>query len=248
MTNSLGYEFFTFLFFAALIEIAERLWPAHDIDRSEQRLLNIFALLVVAVGSKSSSYLIGQFCQQARMDQWFLPGQALWQLPSALKIVLAGVLIDFFLYWIHRGMHVWVPLWKSHRFHHTAKSIFWLSGSRTSFTHLFLFAIPQVIIPFYILRLTFIEAGILFSLNIVVNIWIHSNLAISFGSLSWFFITPAFHRIHHAAGSLSDKNLGFVHTLWDRFFGTYVDPKTVPQNFKLGLGDDRVRLRTVIGL
>lgn len=247
LSNYLGYEFFTFVFVVVVVELLERLWPVCEVNRGDQRLLNVFALLLVAVGSKFSSYLIGEFCQMVGMERWFLSLKTLRELSSTAKIVLAGILIDFCLYWIHRGMHQFPLLWRAHKFHHTPQNLFWLSGSRTSFLHLFIFAIPQLIIPFYLLTLTWVEAGVLFSLNVVVNIWIHSNVRLSIGWFDWLIITPAFHRIHHSAGKLSGKNLGFVHTLWDRIFGTFVDPMTVPNNFRLGLADDRIRLRTVIG-
>ena len=32
-------------------------------------------------------------------------------------------------------------------------------------------------------------------------------------------------------------NLGTTFSLWDRLFGTYVDPDKMPENFPLGLGE-----------
>lgn len=100
--------------------------------------------------------------------------------------------------------------------------------------HLLLFAVPQVFIGYYLLELAPLEAGIAFSAGVVVNIWIHANIWVDLGPLEWIFITPNYHRIHHGAKDFSSKNLGFILTIWDRIFGTYVDPKLVGKDFALG--------------
>jgi sterol desaturase/sphingolipid hydroxylase (fatty acid hydroxylase superfamily) len=46
-------------------------------------------------------------------------------------------------------------------------------------------------------------------------------------------------------------NLGTTFTIWDRMFGTYVDPTTVPEDVPLGLGepiDKRKIPRMLIGV
>jgi sterol desaturase/sphingolipid hydroxylase (fatty acid hydroxylase superfamily) len=50
-------------------------------------------------------------------------------------------------------------------------------------------------------------------------------------------VTPDYHRIHHSATINRGKNLGTTFRLWDRLFGTYVDPASVPEFFPLGLGE-----------
>jgi sterol desaturase/sphingolipid hydroxylase (fatty acid hydroxylase superfamily) len=55
--------------------------------------------------------------------------------------------------------------------------------------------------------------------------------------LKWLIITPAYHRIHHSATIHRGMNLGTTFSLWDRMFGTYVDPEAVPANFPMGLGE-----------
>jgi sterol desaturase/sphingolipid hydroxylase (fatty acid hydroxylase superfamily) len=43
--------------------------------------------------------------------------------------------------------------------------------------------------------------------------------------LSWLFVTPAFHRVHHSADAPGiDANYGQMFSIWDRLFGSYVVP------------------------
>jgi sterol desaturase/sphingolipid hydroxylase (fatty acid hydroxylase superfamily) len=46
----------------------------------------------------------------------------------------------------------------------------------------------------------------------------------------------------------SNKNLGFVLTIWDRMFGTYLDPKLIGKDFGLGFVSTRKHLfRMIVG-
>jgi sterol desaturase/sphingolipid hydroxylase (fatty acid hydroxylase superfamily) len=43
----------------------------------------------------------------------------------------------------------------------------------------------------------------------------HANVRWTYGPLGWALISPAYHRIHHAATGRLDINLGTVFTFWD---------------------------------
>jgi sterol desaturase/sphingolipid hydroxylase (fatty acid hydroxylase superfamily) len=58
---------------------------------------------------------------------------------------------------------------------------------------------------------------------------------VNVGPLRWLIITPQYHRVHHSATRHSGMNLGATFSIWDRLFGTYVDPDTMPDSFPLGL-------------
>ena len=50
--------------------------------------------------------------------------------------------------------------------------------------------------------------------------------------------TPSHHRVHHASDpEYLDKNYAGMLIIWDRMFGTFVDPETMPDTFPLGLGE-----------
>jgi sterol desaturase/sphingolipid hydroxylase (fatty acid hydroxylase superfamily) len=115
--------------------------------------------------------------------------------------------------------------------------MYWFAGFRTSFFHSFIYNIPQVVIPVTLFKLSPAEAGIGYSLGLLIQFWEHTNLNVNVGFLKWIIITPAYHRIHHSATVQRGMNLGTTFSIWDRMFGTFVDPASMPENFPLGLGE-----------
>jgi len=244
-----AYEVVTLLLVVVIVEYFERYHPAHPANRRHQIKINLMALCIVIVGAKISDHFVQLLIVKFNVESWFSPLEALRQLSPVPKVIVGLVMVDFALYWVHRAMHASNLLWRAHRFHHTPTTMFWLAGSRTSFFHLLCFAFPEVIIPFPLLKMGVAETGVFFSVLVIVNIWVHMNVNINLGRLSWFFITPAYHRVHHSANQLSYRNLGFGHTLWDRMFGTFQDPREMKKDYKLGLADENdIKLRTFIGV
>ncbi len=165
-----------------------------------------------------------------------------------IRILPALVIADCCLYWVRRGMHRQRILWLTHAFHHSIDQLRWLSGSRTSVTHLLLYAAPQALFGYYVFQFTPAEAGVAFSMGVVVNIWIHVNISVNLGPLNGLLFTPDYHRIHHGAGGLAGKNLGFILTVWDMIFGTYADSRAIGDAFALSAVSMRKRLvRLIIG-
>ncbi|MFA5353996.1 MAG: sterol desaturase family protein [Thermodesulfovibrionales bacterium] len=240
------YQTVTLVVVVLFFDSLERRRPRYRLDRKKELPLNILALLVVIVAGEAWKGVIMQGL--AWIIPTGIPGLAvLHQLPGWLKIVTGIVVADFFLYWVHWAMHRKL-LWPTHIFHHSIEELWWLSGSRTSVTHLFLFALPQIIIVYVLLALSPGEAGVAFSFGVAVNVWIHTNISMRLGPLEWLIITPDFHRVHHGSKGLSNMNLGFVFTVWDRLFGTFVDPHAAGE-FTLGFARTRKRLiRMVAGL
>lgn len=235
----------TLFVFVLLLDFRERRRPGHEVDRKWELYLNLIALAVVILAGEVCKELILRVVRPL-MTAPFLHLTVISTIPGTLKIFIGVALADLSLYWVHRGMH-WRPiLWRTHVFHHSIKYLWWLSGSRTSVLHLLLFALPQVIIAYILLQMTALEAGIAFSIGVVVNLWIHSNISVNLGGLEWLLITPDYHRVHHGTKALIRTNLGFVFTIWDRLFGTYTDPNTVEKDFVLGAVPTRKRLLRMI--
>jgi sterol desaturase/sphingolipid hydroxylase (fatty acid hydroxylase superfamily) len=241
------YQTLTLITVVLIVDILERRRPGHLVNHRMDLPLNVLALSIVVVSGEMLKGFILKGLNALNIGAVFSI-TILADLPGALKIVLGLILVDLCLYWIHRAMHRRV-LWRTHSFHHSLKELWWLSGSRTSVTHLFLFAVPQILFAYYLLKLSPTEAAVAFSIGVVVNVWIHANLKVNLGALEWLFITPNYHRVHHGTGRLSTQNLGFVLTLWDRMFGTYINPQGIDHDFALGSVPVRKRLfRMIVGL
>ncbi len=225
------YQAITFVMVVVFFDFLERHRPGFSVHRLRDLPLNILALLIVIVAGEMWKALLLSGFNALTLGEGILFA-SLHRLPGTVKIILGLILADGSLYWVHRAMHR-PRLWRVHKFHHSIKEIWWLSGSRTSFVHLLLFAGPQIFIAYFLLELTTREAGVAFSIGVIVNIWIHTNLWVNLGPVGKMIITPNYHRIHHGAMGLSAKNLGFLFPVWDKIFGTYVDPQSIGKDIPI---------------
>jgi sterol desaturase/sphingolipid hydroxylase (fatty acid hydroxylase superfamily) len=231
-----------------ILDFAERRRPRFPVDRLHNLGLNITAMLVVILAGELWKPLLMTAFEALNIAS-LVTIEGMTSIPGVVRILMGLIVADLCLYWVHRGMHRKRILWLTHAFHHSIDQLWWLSGSRTSMTHLFLFAAPQILLGYYVFQLTAADAGIALSIGIVVNVWIHTNISVNLGPLQWLLITPNYHRIHHGARGLSGKNLGFVLTIWDRMFGTFADPQVVMDGFALSSVSTRNHLlRQIIGV
>ena len=231
------YEIAAFFVLVVVFELCERVRPAREVDRWHDIKIDVlsfaFALTVNRISTWTLRSIVGDITPP------HLAGliQYLQHLPSVCKIVMALFIVDFIIYWIHRAQHSFDAMWRTHAWHHSIEHMYWFAGFRTSFLHSFIYNIPQVVIPITLFKLSPAEAGIGYSLGLLIQFWEHTNLKVNVGPLAYLIITPAYHRIHHSATIHRGLNLGTTFSIWDRMFGTYVDPETVPETFPLGLGE-----------
>src|SRR5215467_8185004 len=231
------YEIAAFFGLVAVFEVCERIWPARPVDRWRDLKLDVLSFAFALTVNRACTHLIRNFVGDVTPGWLAGPVHVLQGLPSVWKIVFALFVVDFTIYWIHRAQHRFDLLWRTHAWHHSIEQMYWFAGFRTSFLHSFIYNIPQVVIPVTLFRLSPAEAGIGYSLGLLIQFWEHTNLKVNVGPLKWLIITPEYHRIHHSATIHRGMNLGTTFSIWDRMFGTYVDPKEVEDSFPLGLGE-----------
>jgi len=172
-------------------------------------------------------------------------------MPLWLKLAAAYFLMDFSFYFLHFYMHNNLPLWKTHKLHHSTEKMWWLAGIRGSFIHVLLnkfpylwfavFGLPSEIIFIVAVHLSF------------HNCWQHLNVKgqtwMKF--IEFIYVTPRYHSVHHSSErQLQCQNLGAYFTYLDRIFGTYVDPDNLNHSELLhGLGEDNsITTRMIVGL
>lgn len=238
----------SFVLVGLALQLAAQFWPVRRFERSIELPLDTLALVVALV----SQILVATaaFPGIARLQQ----NDAVWsahQYLSSLPLVPAALfyflVVDFLAYWVHRLNHT-AALWSTHAFHHSTQNIYWASGMRGSPIHYLLLAIPGLLV-----QIVFSPQGPVLSLvlayGIVHDSLIHSNVNVPGRLFNRVFVTGKTHFVHHGRDPrLGNSNFGFLFTFWDRMFGTYVDPATLPQNYPLGLPYEIARARLVLGL
>jgi len=160
------------------------------------------------------------------------------RLPLWVQALGYVVVTDFVLYWIHRGFHDGF-LWKYHAVHHASEDVEWISAARFHPVNL---ALGTALVDVVALL-----GGISPDIFVVVGPFttltsglVHANLNWTFGPLRYVFVSPVFHRWHHAR-AVCDRNFASTFSLWDVMFGTYhmpagelpkdygIDDKEMPQ-------------------
>ncbi len=236
-SSTQDYEIAAFLLLVLVFGLWEHTRPARRIDRFADLRLDLlsfgFALVVNRLSNRAVSGAMNAVLPAVALHSL----QAMAALPSVWKFVGSIVLADFTIYWLHRAQHKYDVLWRTHAWHHSVERLYWFSGFRTSLGHSLMNNIPQAAIPLFLFQMTPIEAGVVYSIGLLIQFWEHTNVKVDIGLLRYVFITPDYHRVHHSANELSRTNYGGTFSIWDRAFGTYTDPATVPDNTPLGLGE-----------
>ena len=231
------YQIIAFFGLIVIFEICERIWPAHPIDRWTDLKLDVLSFAFALTVNRVSNWLIRGLAINFIPPFLQVPIEYVQNLPSAVKIIIGLFMVDFVLYWIHRAQHYYTFMWRTHAWHHSIEQMYWFAGFRTSFFHSFIYNIPQVVIPVTFLHLTPAEAGIGYSIGLLIQFWEHTNWNANIGPLAWLLVTPDYHRVHHSATTHRGMNLAPTFRIWDRLFGTYVDPAAMPEKYTLGLGE-----------
>ena len=188
-------------------------------------------------------------------SDWLFAGMDAWheltdRWPPWDLAFLYLIVGDLGLYWTHRLLHT-RTLWPTHAFHHSSRHVNVLSGLRASPIHILILFLPLVVA--YSL-FPFPDSGstaiFIFVVEVANQHYIHSNVHVPMARyVEMLFVTPRMHFIHHSARrEYTDSNYGFVFSVWDRLFGTYTDPDSVPLEDGLGLDYEDSKWRMLIGL
>jgi len=160
---------------------------------------------------------------------------ALLEIPIAVRIVVFYLLSDLGSYWMHRLMHT-RHVWRIHRWHHSPTQMYWLAGVRATIPQQVLFNLPAVAAAPLLAGIPMWALFAMVAEGVLRNNWMHMNVTWRSNWIEWVFVTPRYHHIHHSADAeLHNGNYGSLFSIWDRLFGTYLDPDTtVPKQFGTG--------------
>ncbi len=148
-----------------------------------------------------------------------------WSSFNELAVFVIVVLVyDFIVYWRHRAEHHPL-LWPIHATHHADTALHWLSVHRKHP----LSKLLSVLVDVWILFLLGFPEWAIASATFVRSWWgffIHADVPWTLGIFGKVLISPAAHRLHHIRDeALMGTNYGNTVTLWDKIFGTYLDPR-----------------------
>ncbi|MGH7289033.1 MAG: sterol desaturase family protein [Myxococcota bacterium] len=218
----------------AILFVCEGLIPADagGTARADPRLGNDVGHIVLgnALGNAASDGLVLALTALLAGQLSALAGGTLWPAswPFAAQAALVIVVADGLETCRHRLFHVSPRLWPFHAIHHGGDSLhigksgrnhFLDIGSRGLFVFgpLALLGAPREALLAYPAAVTLLGPIAHANLDLVVPRWLHRWL-----------MTPAVHQIHHARDlGIALHNYANVFPLWDRVFGSFLDPSDI---------------------
>lgn len=155
------------------------------------------------------------------------------RVPFVAQLVATFLLLDFWKYWEHRIFHRVPLLWRMHLVHHSDTHVDVTTSERH---HPFELLLSVGVLAFVVLGLGLPATALALYLltATVIALWSHANVRLPSRlerQLERFIVTPRMHTLHHSElETQTNSNYGAVLSVWDRLFGTYVDPDraTIP--------------------
>ena len=227
--------FFFFLFFGLFSSLGylyqTRKYQKEDLNRFKHNVfLHIFnAIFIGAIFGKQ----VTQFAAQNQLGLFNIV-----EVPYFFQFTLLIIIQDMIIYWQHRISHLWTPLWRLHRVHHT--DIQYDSSTALRFHPLeILFSLCVKALFILILgidSISFLAFEIILNGSALFN---HANFRLP-QKLEFIsrrlIVTPSFHRIHHTGFSDEiNSNFGFFLSIWDYIFNSY-RPKARGDEAEMSLG------------
>lgn len=237
--------FIPLLFLARIIVVTsiEIIAPARKVSYRSVLLFDIIGCTLVGwMLIPAAEYLSNRIAVRASVPEFIT------SLPLAASFLLYYMVGDFGAYWMHRVMHS-RSAWRVHKWHHSPTTMYWLAGYRASLPQQVLFNLPWIFAyPVFGLSPWWTYLAVLSS-HMLLNDWMHMNVSWQSSWLELILVTPRYHHIHHSDDpALANANFGVTFSLWDRIFGTYVDPETVKQPISFGIGEQVPLVRLVAGV
>lgn len=151
----------------------------------------------------------------------------------------------------HSLLHDISWLWEFHKVHHSAQVLTPLTAFRVHPVDLVVMAwVPAILtgvlswayaywVDSSVTFFTFMGFHALVWLFNLIDHLRHWHVWVTYGpKLNRWFISPAHHQLHHSAlPEHWGRNRGYELAIWDRFYGTFLEPELKPMTFPKGLGD-----------
>ena len=227
------YSIFVFGVLVVVGSFIERAYPHDEQGIDVNRLKSDILVLLFNAGvvaKLGSVVILAGFAWLAENYFGYLDFVPVWA-----QVVGVVVLVEFLRYWVHRWQHSVPLLWRWHGVHHTVPLTYGVNGL---YSHPIDFLLRNVLTLLVPTLLGFDASAILIGTAalVVIGYFAHCNLPLRYGPLEWVFVSPRLHRWHHSERLVeSNTNFGIGLILFDRLFGTVLDPKDREGPEKMGV-------------
>ncbi len=172
-----------------------------------------FLLYILAIAPFMTLLSVGSAVILRGHASWL---QATWTAhwPRWTVVVATLLAMDLCNWLAHWGDHRIGALWRIHALHHSQEELSVLTSFRAHplmHTNGFLLAT----VPVLLLTGAHPLAPVLITVYVCLGTLPHTNVRWTYGPLGRVFVSPGYHRLHHAVEGRQDVNLGVVLTVWD---------------------------------
>ena len=166
--------------------------------------------------------------------QWFPTSVPFW-----VQVLLALLIIDFFLFFVHWQSHKYMWLWRLHAIHHSSERLYFVNGEKRHALHQILEGGPGIVVCLLIgtPQPVVVAALAILAINMMMQ---HTNLDYKAGVLRKIFCVAELHRWHHRADYKDAQvNYGAWLTIWDRLFNTAYDKHEMSSIGAIGIAEEK---------
>jgi sterol desaturase/sphingolipid hydroxylase (fatty acid hydroxylase superfamily) len=160
-----------------------------------------------------------------------------WSFSPLAIILITCLVLDFFAGWLCHFTEHQVPLfWRFHIIHHADNNVDVTTGLRhhplESIWRGLFFYVGILVAGAPMFAVLLYQTILVFMTGVT-----HANISLPAKldkAMSWIFISPNMHKVHHHwKQPYTDSNYGAVFAIWDRLLGTFM--KLEPSKLKYGL-------------
>lgn len=180
-------------------------------------------------------------------DRWFQSYHMLsiGQLSLGAQVLVGYLTITFVYYWWHRARHEIPFLWRwLHQTHHSPTRIEVITSFYKHPVEAVANGILSSSIIYLLLGVSPEAAGLTVLVTGLAELFYHANLRTPYW-LGFIFQRPEMHRVHHAM-NVHRYNFSDL-PIWDIAFGTFRNPKVVPQRAGFSGNKERNLLALLLG-
>jgi sterol desaturase/sphingolipid hydroxylase (fatty acid hydroxylase superfamily) len=227
--------------------VLERLTPHGRVRASWRVNAGLWGVNAVVLGivCGACACSIARWAESQHVGLWNVVAVPAW-----VSIAATVVALDAVSYVWHRANHVFGPLWRFHRVHHSDATFTASTAIRFHPGELVL-SLPLRLVAVAVLGASPTGVVVFEAVFTVANWLEHGDIACPLSAeriLNGLLVTPALHRRHHGSPQVQrDSNFGTIFSVWDCLLGTYGE-STSRDRFRIGLPEVTAPTRLVEAL